>query len=121
LRFIVDAQLPPALANALRRAGHDADHVAEIGLLTAADQTILAVARQRGAAIITKDEDFTARRHRSEQVPILWVRLHNSSRRELLDWFLPLLPKALEQIEAGETLIELRERPYPRRDNTNSP
>ena len=32
MRFVVDAQLPPALAHALREAGYDAQAVRELGL-----------------------------------------------------------------------------------------
>jgi predicted nuclease of predicted toxin-antitoxin system len=32
MRFLIDAQLPPALARWLSSAGHDAEHVADIGL-----------------------------------------------------------------------------------------
>jgi predicted nuclease of predicted toxin-antitoxin system len=40
LLFLVDAQLPPALAEALRGAGLEAIHVADIGLVTATDRQI---------------------------------------------------------------------------------
>ncbi|QLD43502.1 MULTISPECIES: DUF5615 family PIN-like protein [Bradyrhizobium] len=36
--YLIDAQLPPALAEALRRAGYDAAHVVEFGM--AATSTI---------------------------------------------------------------------------------
>jgi len=32
MRFLVDAQLPPALARTLEAGGHEAEHVADIGL-----------------------------------------------------------------------------------------
>jgi predicted nuclease of predicted toxin-antitoxin system len=32
MRFLVDAQLPPALARWLAEKGHDARHVADVGL-----------------------------------------------------------------------------------------
>jgi predicted nuclease of predicted toxin-antitoxin system len=37
MRFIVDAQLPPALARWLVRQGHEAEHVADRLLATAPD------------------------------------------------------------------------------------
>ncbi|QPF94949.1 DUF5615 family PIN-like protein [Bradyrhizobium commune] len=33
--YLIDAQLPPALAEAMRRVGHDAAHVAELGMANA--------------------------------------------------------------------------------------
>jgi predicted nuclease of predicted toxin-antitoxin system len=35
LRFIVDAQLPPTLAEFIEEAGHHAEHVAALGLAAA--------------------------------------------------------------------------------------
>jgi predicted nuclease of predicted toxin-antitoxin system len=40
VKFIIDAQLPPSLAIALREAGYDAAAVREIGLREAKDAAI---------------------------------------------------------------------------------
>jgi predicted nuclease of predicted toxin-antitoxin system len=40
LLFLIDAQLPPSPAEALRNAACEAVHVADLGLLTATDQQI---------------------------------------------------------------------------------
>jgi hypothetical protein len=61
VKFIVDAQLPPALAWLLREADCDAFAVREIGLREASDAEIWRYAVQQQAAIITKDEDFAER------------------------------------------------------------
>lgn len=58
MRFLVDAQLPPALARLLRDHGHDAEHVTEIGPADAPDRDIWRYALEHGAVIVTKDEDF---------------------------------------------------------------
>jgi len=58
VRFLVDAQLPPALARRIEALGHAAEHVADCGLATAPDPEIRAYAASTGATIITKDEDF---------------------------------------------------------------
>jgi predicted nuclease of predicted toxin-antitoxin system len=55
VKFIVDAQLPPALAQLLRQRGYDAVAVREIGLRDARDAEIWQYAIQHQAAIITKD------------------------------------------------------------------
>ncbi len=109
MRFVVDAQLPPALARALSELGHEAVHVADIGLNGATDFTIWKEAAQRGAAILTKDEDFVGRHRFGEPAPsVVWIRLGNVSRRSLLARFLPLLPQVIELIEAGELVVEVR-------------
>lgn len=61
MRFLVDAQLPVALARRLSDSGHPSKHVADCGLLNASDSRIWAFAADSGAAIVTKDEDFTLR------------------------------------------------------------
>ncbi len=58
MRFLVDAQLPPALARRLEALGHRAEHVADCGLATASDDLIRNFAADNGAVIVTKDEDF---------------------------------------------------------------
>jgi predicted nuclease of predicted toxin-antitoxin system len=40
VRFLVDAQLPPALARVLSEKGHEAEHVADLGLVSATDSKI---------------------------------------------------------------------------------
>jgi predicted nuclease of predicted toxin-antitoxin system len=58
LLFLVDAQLPLSLAEALRRGGYQAVHVADLGLLTATDRQIWDEAVSRSAVLTTKDRDF---------------------------------------------------------------
>ena len=69
MTFVVDAQLPPALARVLRHCGCDAVAVREIGLRDATDSEIWHYAIQRQAAIITKDEDFAERCLYSQNQP----------------------------------------------------
>ena len=69
MRFLVDAQLPPALARWLAERGHAAVHVADQGMQAASDTTIWDYALREGAAIITKDEDFAQRKVLTAQGP----------------------------------------------------
>lgn len=62
MRFLVDAQLPPALARHLVFLGHEASHVADAGLLVARDQEIWRYAEGCDAVLVTKDEDFVTLR-----------------------------------------------------------
>ena len=106
--FLVDAQLPPALARWLAAAGHDAQHVADIGLASASDSEIWSYAARVGATILSKDEDFATLRILAQDGPaVVWVRLPNTRRRELLDWFGTMLPLIENALERGETLVEL--------------
>ena len=76
MRFLIDAQLPPALAGWLREAGHEASHVEDDGLRDAENGAIWAHALKTGAIIVTKDEDFAARSIQTESAPmIVWLRV----------------------------------------------
>ncbi|MFM7182291.1 MAG: DUF5615 family PIN-like protein [Verrucomicrobiales bacterium] len=109
MRFLIDAQLPPALARLLEGHGHVAEHVEDIGLRHADDSTIWAYAVSHQAVIITKDEDFPQRLHHARSKPVIvWLRIGNASRRALLQWFEPLLPQIESLIGQGNPLIEVR-------------
>jgi len=108
MRFLVDAQLPPALARWLEAAGHRAEHVSDVGLANAKDQAIWDFASANDAIIVSKDEDFAQLKFlKSEGPALVWVRLPNSRKRELLDWFEQMLPEILAALERGESLVEL--------------
>jgi predicted nuclease of predicted toxin-antitoxin system len=53
-RFLIDGQLPPALAAALRNIGCDAAHVADLGLLSSDDTDVWREPVGRGAALVTR-------------------------------------------------------------------
>jgi len=108
VRFLVDAQLPPALARWLSANGHEASHLLDHGLLVAADTRIWEKAERLGAFIVSKDEDFVhLRTLNPEGPPLVWVRVGNTTRRELLAWFSQLLPEIEGALLAGERLIEI--------------
>ena len=109
MKLVVDAQLPPSLAAALRQAGCDAVAIREIGLREAKDSAIWQYARENNAAILTKDEDFAERCLCSQNPPVvIWLRIGNATNPVLLGWFLPLLPAVLTRIQTGDKLIEVR-------------
>jgi predicted nuclease of predicted toxin-antitoxin system len=107
VRFVVDAQLPPALARQLEALGHTAEHVADRGMVSASDDVIRDYAARIGAVIVTKDEDFAIRRLLVEGPAVVWLRLGNSRRAALLARVEAELPAIVAALERGETLIEL--------------
>lgn len=108
MRFLVDAQLPPALARWLTAQGHEAAHVADHGLESAADPIVWARAEADHAVLITKDEDFAVLRARFPEGPqVVWIRRGNVSRRELLAWVEPLFPDICIALGRGEALVEV--------------
>lgn len=58
MRLLIDANLSPRIAARLRDAGHDAVHVADIGMLSSSDDAILAHAAGAGQVIVSADTDF---------------------------------------------------------------
>jgi len=109
VKFLVDAQLPPALARLLLAAGHQAEHVQEVGLLDAEDRSIWDHAMSIGAVLVTKDQDFAMRSGTGVPGPtVVWLRIGNASNRALREWLTPLLPKIVALVKAGERLIEVR-------------
>jgi predicted nuclease of predicted toxin-antitoxin system len=108
MRFLVDAQLPPALARWLAAQGHEAAHVGDLGMQAASDAAIWDHALASSSAIVTKDEDFAQRKVLAENGPVVvWIRLPNTRRRDLLAWFVTVLPEILAAMARGETLIEV--------------
>jgi len=108
MKFLVDAQLPPALARWLTAQGHEAAHVADIGLGAADDMSIWRHACADGYALISKDDDFVLLRLREPEAKLIWVTMGNCSKANLLSRFATALPELLAALEGGEPLVELR-------------
>jgi predicted nuclease of predicted toxin-antitoxin system len=110
MRFLVDAQLPPILARFLEEQGLEARAVREVGLRDASDKVIWDFAAHGGWIIVTKDEDFPERVLRSRAGPqVVWLRIGNSTKRELLAWFASLLADILRELAAGRRIVEARQ------------
>ena len=67
------------------------------------DGEIWTYALGAGAVIVSKDEDFARRRISRRNGPsIVWIRLPNLHRGELLTWFANALPEIIEAFERDE-------------------
>lgn len=109
MKFLVDAQLPPALAQWLCEAGYDAQAVREVNLREANDGTIWRHAEQNGFVILTKDEDFSLRVQANSIGPmVVWLRVGNTSNAALRAWFIPQLPQIITLLNRGCRLVEVR-------------
>lgn len=109
MRFLIDNQLPNALAVWIRSQGHEAQHVLDVQLGQAKDNPVWKYAEDQGQVIVTKDEDFAEWVRRGRRGPqVVWVRLGNSPTSLLLKWLEPLFPRVIQKLEEGERLIELR-------------
>ena len=109
MRFLVDNQLPVALARFLAANGSDALHVSDVGLAAAPDTEIWRYAAGNGCILISKDEDFFHRAVRPDApVQLVWIRLGNCRKPELLAAVERTWQKVCNCLQAGERIVELR-------------
>ncbi len=109
MKFIVDNQLPIALARFLASRGCDCQHVAEIGLERASDAEIWRFATTHGGVVIGKDEDFLYFANRPQtKARFLWIRLGNCRTHALLAAINSLWSRIEKSLEAGERVVEIR-------------
>jgi predicted nuclease of predicted toxin-antitoxin system len=109
VKFLVDANLPPAFVRWLVSVGHEAHHVTDFGLERAGDRMIWQRARDIGACIVTKDEDFVLLQALDPTGPVVvWVRIGNAIRRVLMQRLPALWPAVVAAIERGEWIVEIR-------------
>ena len=109
MRFLVDAQLPPALAHWLVANGHEARHVADVGLAGAEDLAIWSRAVADDAVLLTKDEDFVGIRQTAGSGPaVCWLRIGNVTNPALLIWIAKVFPGVVAALGQAETIIEVR-------------
>jgi predicted nuclease of predicted toxin-antitoxin system len=109
VRFLIDNQLPAALARFFAASGFEASHVRDLGLDKADDQTIWSYAKTHDCTVVSKDEDFLylATLHH-DGPPLVWVRLGNCRKGALLDAFEGILPHLLVAMRSGQRIIEVR-------------
>ena len=58
MRFLADAGISPKTVDFLRRNGHEAVHVRELGMQRAPDRLLVETARAEGRVLLTFDLDF---------------------------------------------------------------
>lgn len=108
MRFLIDEQLPPLLALALRGRGFDASHVSELGLAGHDDDDVWTIACRDGWVIVSKDADYPPMlRRRPPHCPILWVRLGNVSNARLIEQVDRKFTAAVTAFSDGLMLFEL--------------
>ncbi len=108
MKFLIDNQLPHALADFLSERGVECQHVRALALEGASDRAIWDWAADQGYAVVSKDEDFLQLATQSPvTVLFVWVRLGNCRTPVLLDAFEQLWPRIEERFRAGDSVIEI--------------
>jgi len=107
MRFLVDNNLPPGFAAGLRRAGHDAVHVREIGPADALDEELFELAAQQQRVLVAQDTDFAmllALRDATRPSLVLFRRRAKAV-AALLPLLLTHLPTISADLEAGAVVV----------------
>ena len=95
----------------LNERGYEAEHVTDVTRGDASDLELWDYALRHGAVLVTKDEDFSDMVLLSDPAPVVvWIRVGNTRRTALLEWFAPLIERIVTMAESGHRLIELREK-----------
>jgi len=105
----IDAQLSPAIAIWLTQIlAVTAVPLRDLGLRDATDREIFLAARREGATVVTKDGDFVRLLEELGPPPqVIWITCGNTSNANLKRILINMLPRALESLELGETLVEV--------------
>jgi predicted nuclease of predicted toxin-antitoxin system len=110
MRFIIDDQLPVALARWIGTRGYTATHVADAGLTGRTDAEIWAFASKIDGIIVSMDEDFFDLQQRDANGPrFVWLRWGNTRKAALLEKFAIAWPDVELKLSAGARLVELKD------------
>lgn len=109
MKFLVDNQLPKALARWLTGCGHDAEHVLDRNQGQTDDRQLWTEAIAEGRIVVSKDEDFFILATRpDDKGQLLWLRLGNCRTEALLASLGAALPAIVQAFDSGQRIVELR-------------
>lgn len=108
MKFLIDAQLPPALCRVLEERGHEAIHTSSLPSGNATrDADVRATAAIEGRVLVTKDADFFDELVLHGAPPkLVLVRCGNLRKNDLVELFLAELDAIVSGLHDND-LIEL--------------
>jgi predicted nuclease of predicted toxin-antitoxin system len=122
VHLLIDANLSPRISSRSRAEGHETVHVADIGMLKASDESILAHAAAAGQVVVTADTDFgelLAVSGASRPSVVLLRSADHLTPDQQASMLAANLPAVAEELEAGAVVSmargRLRVRPLPMR------
>jgi predicted nuclease of predicted toxin-antitoxin system len=103
MKFLLDQGLPRSTVQHLSAAGVTSDHVGDLGLAAATDETILAEARTRDAVVVTLDSDFHALLALSGATTpsVIRIRMQGLRGDGVANIILQVIATAQSELEAG--------------------
>lgn len=106
----VDAQMLPIIAGWIAaRYPVKASAVRDLALREANDEKIFQTAREAKAVVMTKDSDFAVLLEKHGPPPqVIWVTCGNTSNAYLIRVLERSLSSAIELINSGEPIVEIR-------------
>ena len=104
MRFLIDNNLSPLLAESLKAAGHDAVHLRDLAMQAAPDPAVLERAQAEERVLVSADTDFgglLSRSHASGPSVLLIRRLAGRRADEQSAIILANLDQVAEDLAAG--------------------
>ncbi len=108
MRFLVDQNLAPSVAEGLVAAGHDAVHTEALGLARAGDEVVLQRAGANDRVVVSADTDFgdLLVLHGSRKPSIVLIRRPRDRRAEqVLALLLANLPAVEDDLLRGAIVV----------------
>lgn len=111
MKFLIDECLRTVVATGLAAAGHDAVHAANVNLLDATDEEVMAFAVEEARVVVSADTDFgelLALGGASMPSLILLRRRHDPD--DQIQAILGVLPDVSAELDAGAVVVIVRDR-----------
>lgn len=108
MKFLIDNALSPLVAEMLREAGHDAEHVRHYDMQAAPDEEIFDLAAREEMSIVSADTDFgtlLALRSSGKPSVIPFRRLTGRRPEEQARLLLGQLAALEEHVEVGSIIV----------------
>ena len=111
MKFLLDAQLPPSLKQLFIDNGYDCIHTLDLEFGNETTDKIInqiSIAEQR--ILITKDSDFfDSFIIKKEPYKLIFVKLGNTSKKELLQFFYDRFAEITEKIKVEDMILLSKE------------
>lgn len=109
MKFLIDNQIPPAVAYWLVKQGFDATHLLDRGLASTPDRELWEIAKAEGRIMVSKDGDFFLLATRPEETGLLlWLRVGNFRTHALIGLLEGQWDAITSAFAEGQRIVEVR-------------